>query len=289
MKVLFVGVFDATGRSTNNSQLVALKKAATQVYGYNYRDKAAILGPADRDEDLIAAIEKHRFDLVIYSKCNAISYDAFRKINHLTTTCLWFMDPIVSYDEEMRTKTALVDYFCCDKENVLNEALKINPKSFHVYEGFDATVDTPHDLVQVHDISFIGSLYGERKEMLYRIKKPVNIVSNAYGAEHAKMVSSTKINLNFCTGDGASDRIYKTLAAKGFLLTNDWVGREKTFIDGQEIVVFKDIDDLNEKIEYFLTHQEERIAIAEKGHQTVQQFTRESWGKRIIEIYESIK
>ena len=39
---------------------------------------------------------------------------------------VWFMDPLKTYDEEMRKKTSLVDYFCCDNENVLEEALKTN-------------------------------------------------------------------------------------------------------------------------------------------------------------------
>ena len=40
MKILFVGVFDKEGKSTNNSHILAIKKLGHQVSGYNYRQKA---------------------------------------------------------------------------------------------------------------------------------------------------------------------------------------------------------------------------------------------------------
>ena len=48
MKILFVGVFDTTRKSTNTSQLLAFKRLGYSVSGYNYREKARIYGPAKR-------------------------------------------------------------------------------------------------------------------------------------------------------------------------------------------------------------------------------------------------
>lgn len=287
MKVLFVGVFDSDGKSTNTSQLLAIKKLGHKVVGYNYRNKAMMVGNKQRDRHLCETIQNRNFDLVIFSKCNVVNCEVFKKATKKTKTCLWFMDPLISYDNEMRLKTALVDYFCCDKKNVLEESNKINKNSYHVFEGFDSTKEKPRDLKKKYDVAFIGNLYGDRKQNLLKINSKVDVFSSVFGEEHSKVVSQTKINLNFCTSNGASDRVYKTLAAGGFLLTNDWKGREKIFEDKKDLVIFKDIEDLNSKINYYLKNIDEAEAISKQGMKTVQKFTRENWARRIIEIYEN--
>ena len=138
-RVLFIGVFDKSFKSTNTSQLIALNKTGATVIGYNYRDKAVKIGADARDRDIIDTIINKNIDLVVFSKCNQVSYKTFREASILTKTCLWFMDPFVSYNEEMQIKTGLVDYFCCDKKDVFEAAKWINPNSFHVFEGFDSS------------------------------------------------------------------------------------------------------------------------------------------------------
>jgi len=289
MKILFIGVFDREGKSTNVSQILSLKKLGHEVSGYNYRQKAALMGNEGRDKDLVSTIRNRNFDLVIYSKCNVIALQTFREINKLTKTCMWFMDPLITYNQEIREKTTAVDYFCCDKENVLKEALKINKNSFHVFEGYDSDIDKPHNIKKQYDISFIGNIYGDRAQIINQINKPVNIISDAYSRKHALEVSKSKINLNLCTASGASDRVYKVLATKGFLISDDWYNREKYFIDGKDLIIFKNINDLNQKIEYYLQNPQETQKIAEYGCKTVQQFTRLNWAKQIINLYDEIK
>jgi len=289
LKILFIGVFEKYFRSTNTSQLLSFKKLGHRVVGYNYREKAAKIGSSERDTHLIQTVREHKFDLVVYSKCNQVDFKVFEEINKSTTTCLWFMDPLGTYNEEMRTKTQLVDYICCDKKNVLKEAQKFNSNAFYVCEGFDARNDRPHDVEKEDDITFIGNIYGDRLKKLKALNRPVNVISAAYGKEHSLAVSKSKINLNFCTGDGASDRVYKVLAARGFLLTDDWCGRSEMFTDEKDMVMFKDIEDLNNKIEFYLSNSSQAAQIAEQGYQTVQNYTRDHWAKRIIEIYEQIR
>ena len=288
MKILFVGVFDTSRHSTNTSQLLCLKRLGHEVSAYNYRAKAARLGNRTRDQHLVETIEARSFDLVIYSKCNQISSTAFTKIGELATTCLWFMDPLQTYTQEMREKTQLVDYFCCDKKNVLEEALLLNPNSFHVCEGFDEDVDRPMPADKCHDVSFIGTVYGDRADFMESLRPPPTLVTGCYGVEHAIAVGKSRINLNFCTNYGASDRIYKILAAGGFLLTNDWYGREDDFTDGEDLVIFEDSADLGNKVDYYLKHPGEAAQIAQKGHTTVQKYTRLKWAEKIVGLYEAL-
>ena len=289
IKVLFVGVFDWNRRSTNTSQLLSLKRVGVDVSGYDYRQKASLMGELKRDEHLIKTVREGSYDLIIYSKCNQVSYKVFTDNNIYTKTCLWFMDPLRTYDKEMRRKTALVNYFCCDKENVLEEALKINTNSFHVCEGFDSDVDKPQDVAKEYDVSFIGNIYGDRRKWISEIEKPVKIISSAYGKQHAVAVGKSRINLNFCTDDGASDRVYKILAAGGFLLTNDWKNREKHLTDGKECVIFNSNQDLNEKIEYYLNNFDEAQEIAANGLMVSRRWNRLEWAKNIVELYDKIE
>ena len=284
MKILFIGVFDTDRKSTNTSQLLAFKSLGHDVVGYNYKEKALKIGENERDRHLCKTVREYKFDLVVFSKCNFLSEDVFRKINKMAKTCLWFMDPLVSYDHAMRKRTALVDYVCCDKENVLEEALTINKNSFHVCEGFDQEVDRPHNIKKEYDVSFIGNIYGNRADIFDSIDFDIKIINNAYGSMHAKEVSKSRINLNLCTNEGASDRVYKIMAAGGFLLSNDWKNREKYFTDEEECVIFKDIEDLNNKIEYYLKNPELIKEIASNGFNKVQRFNRNNWAENILQF-----
>jgi spore maturation protein CgeB len=289
IKILFVGVFDKNFQSTNTSQLLALNELGVKVIGYNYRDKAAKIGAEARDQNLLDTVIDKNIDFVIFSKCNQVSFKTFHEISMLTKTCLWFMDPLVSYNQEMQIKTSLVDFFCCDKKDVFEAASWINHNSYHVFEGFDSTNDKPHDTNKQYDVSFIGNIYGDRHEKLSKIETKVDIISNAYGTQHALAVGKSRVNLNFCTSNGASDRVYKILAAKGFLLTDDWEGRKEIFKNNHDLVIFNGIEDLNEKIIFYLNNPQQAESIAEQGHKTVQEYTRNNWAKRIVEIYEQLK
>jgi len=58
---------------------------------------------------------------------------------------------------------------------------------------------------------------------------------------------------------------------------------ENDFIVGIDLDVFTDVDELRNKIQYYLEHEDERLKIAEHGYQTVQKFDRINWAKKIIE------
>jgi spore maturation protein CgeB len=288
MRILFVGVFDINRRSTNTSQILAFKKSGHNITGYNYRKRASALGNELRDKELINLVKERKFDLVVYSKCNVVSKHVFVENSKHSKICLWFMDPLVSYNQEMREKTCLVDYFCCDKLNVLDQATQYNNNSFHVCEGYDEEVDRPAQTDKEYNISFIGNLYGPRKQTLSQINHEVKIINNAFGHKHSEEVSRTKINLNFCTDGGASDRVYKVLAAGGFLISNDWAGRSDMFEENKDLVIFTDIKDLNDKINYYLNNTGKREEIAKQGNRTVQKYNRFSWAQQIINIHERL-
>ena len=88
--------------------------------------------------------------------------------------------------------------------------------------------------------------------------------------EMPKIFHLSKINLNFTTKPirtGLPLRIWDILAAGGFLLTNYQTEIPEYFEIGKDLEVFTSEQDLMEKIEYYLSHDEERIEIAKSGYQ----------------------
>lgn len=81
-------------------------------------------------------------------------------------------------------------------------------------------------------------------------------------------------------------RNFEIPGCKGFLLTSDADNLRDYYQDGKEIVIYKDFEDLIEKIRYYLKNDRERKKIAEAGYQkTLKEHTYE---KRFNEIFKTI-
>ncbi len=280
MKVVYSGAFNK--ESTNYSQSIELGKI-TELYQYPCKVIANKVGPTERDSHLIECVYKERPDLVLFAKGTGIDIRVIHECNKITSTCLWFMDayPHGNWDANLIEKLRHCTFVCCDKEAAIQEGSKYTDNIFKLCEGFDKEVDKPHTVLKDIDVSFIGGIYGNRRNIC--LAAGANVFTKVYGDKHANIVSRTKININSCTNNCASDRVYKILATKGFLLTDTWHGIE--FEDGKHLVVYNGINDLQDKIEYYLEHEEERNLIAEAGYLEVQQYSREFWAKNLIRIY----
>ena len=78
----------------------------------------------------------------------------------------------------------------------------------------------------------------------------------------------SKINLNItmCSiQTGLSQRIYDILGCGGFLLTNYQQEMFEYFEPDKEFVYYADYEDLMDKVDYYLEHDEERKLIAKRG------------------------
>lgn len=81
-------------------------------------------------------------------------------------------------------------------------------------------------------------------------------------------------------------RTFEVPACGGFLMSADADNLRDYYIDGKEIVIFNNKDDLGEKCKYYLEHEEERKKIAQAGYErTVKEHTYE---KRFKEIFRAM-
>lgn len=77
-----------------------------------------------------------------------------------------------------------------------------------------------------------------------------------------------KINLNITLRSiksGIPLRAFDIIGAGGFLLTNYQADFSDCFVPDEDFVYYESKEDLLQKLEYYLTHDDERIAIAENG------------------------
>lgn len=82
-------------------------------------------------------------------------------------------------------------------------------------------------------------------------------------------------------------RTFEVLACGGFLLTGDADNLKDYYVDGKEIVIFKNKQDMAEKCKYYLAHEKERLAVAKAGYErTVKEHTYEQRFKEIFKYLQ---
>lgn len=146
----------------------------------------------------------------------------------------------------------------------------------------------------------------ERRRALIELSKHyrVNVYSNSdvsdllriqycgsvdYWSEMPKVFRMSKINLNFTIPNiksGIPLRIWDVLGCGGFLLTNYQAEIPYYFKEGEDLVCFDGLEDLCEKVGYYLEHEEERKQIAWNGYRKVRE--KHSYIERIRTILDTV-
>lgn len=88
--------------------------------------------------------------------------------------------------------------------------------------------------------------------------------------EMPKVFQASKINLNMTMRPietGLSLRIWDILGCGGFLLTNYQAEIPDYFEIGRDLETYESLEELEEKVHYYLTHEEERVEIAINGYE----------------------
>jgi len=149
-----------------------------------------------------------------------------------------------------------------------------------------------HDNVEPQKkVIFVGS-YSYHPEYPYR-QELIDFLKNTYrdgafehwGSEGLGVIRGAELNYLYAqtkivVGDSLilpkhtyywSDRVYETIGRGGFLIHPYIKGLEEEFTDKEDIVYYKhgDLKDLENKINYYLIHDEEREAIRRAGNEKV--------------------
>lgn len=95
-----------------------------------------------------------------------------------------------------------------------------------------------------------------------------------YASELPYIFHYSRINLNITLKSiktGIPLRAIDIMSAGGFLLTNFQADFLDYFVPDEDFVYYNDLQDLNEKIDYYLSHEQERQRIAANGRNKIRQ------------------
>ena len=124
------------------------------------------------------------------------------------------------------------------------------------------------------DVGFVGTDGGlPRKLYLQEIREryPRSAIGWAPHTRIGETYRSSKLVFNYAIRNDINMRVFEALGAGRCLLTNAIRdnGFEELFRDREHLVVYHSPQELWELLDYYLTHDEEREAIARRGHALV--------------------
>lgn len=183
-------------------------------------------------------------------------------------------------------------------EQVIDEIAAADPD---FYRGKDTFLDTRRYLT-AHQYIGIKLASAERIETLRRIAKNFDLTLytrsdhsvlpgvRCPGGVHTltempKVFQASKINLNITMRPietGLSLRVWDILGCGGFLLTNYQAEIPEYFEIGKDLETYESMEELEQKIRYYLAHEEKRVEIAINGYEKTAKF--HTYEMRIAEM-----
>lgn len=187
-------------------------------------------------------------------------------------------------------------------DRVVSEIASADPQFYH---GTDTFMDTDRYLV-AHQYIGMKLAAVERQRTLAALAEHFSVnlytrsdastlpkVHNRGGAstltEMPKVFQASKINLNMTMRPietGLSLRVWDVLGCGGFLLTNYQAELPSYFEIGKDLDAYESLPELLEKVQYYLTHEEERIEIAIHGYEKTARL--HSYENRLAEMIQMI-
>ena len=234
------------------------------------------------------AFDQHRPDIVLVIRGNALDPTllAYMKNRGAHLVGWWIKD--VTKPQNLYTDVPLYDTYYCIHHNFSQGGVRYLPAW-----SVDRNRYYPADLPTFrHDVVFVGIWNPKRQSFLETLlaydlaivgpgwstrtlsTNPAlarKVIKNAmHGDELTRFYQSARIVLNINQWEsheasGTTLRVTDVPACGSFLLTEYSGGLEELFELNKEIVSFTTPADMKEKIDYYLTHDEERKRIALAG------------------------
>lgn len=173
----------------------------------------------------------------------------------------------------------------------------------------------PLNLPLLHQVTFVGQVHGNRKDILEALAK-ANCPVKAWGLgwpngrlpqdEMIRVFNQSRINLNLSNASTSTSnawwrrllrrspeypqqlkgRDFEVTGCGGFLLTGRVEGLDEYYDDGKEVVCYGALSDLADKAYYYLTHDSERAAIARAGYERTRR--EHTYVHRFSDIFQTI-
>lgn len=177
----------------------------------------------------------------------------------------------------------LFDYILSDQMFIsLLKQQGIQSCSYSFAMSFYPNVHQQLETERIYDLTFIGTVNSVVRPERSRYLKRLSILSsryqllftdNAYGQEYVKLLNQSKIVFNYSEFHTMNPRVYESSACGALLfIEEDNLDIAHYFKDREHCIYYNE-ENLEELIDYYLTHEDERQLIASNGCKRIQSFT----------------
>lgn len=179
-----------------------------------------------------------------------------------------------------------IDYVAFNNKNHMNN-INVKCNKIHLPYGISKKFyDVDYNEEKIHEISFIGGINPERQKYInqYSIK-----TFELYGENYVREMQKSKICFNKSISNDLNAKNLEIIGSGTFMLSN-FNETFLNFMDNNEYVremLYKDDDELDKKIKYYLSHDIEREEISKKAREYV--FNNHSYEKRSEYLLSQIK
>lgn len=248
-------------------------------------------------------VQNHRWDIIWLDKALEVKPAIINEMHKQQDGCrVIFYSPDNMLLSPNQTRSylhalPLYDLQVTTKSHNIVELKKLGAgEVLFVDKAFDPNTHRPIHLTDEEksfwgaDVGFVGGFEQERYETMLKLAEAgINLIARGpgwepyvhqhpnltvlpgwvYDDDYARSICATKINLGFLRKialDKQTARSIEIPACGGFMLAERTDEHLRLFAEGKEAEFFGDLDELLNKILYYLEHDMEREQIAQAGH-----------------------
>ena len=216
--------------------------------------------------------------------------DSFiKKLTDKTFSVFWMHDAVLNKKRHhLSKKAALCSLASSPYLNSCRSFKKFGSKNIaQIFQGFEEDWCQKRDTKKKHQVTFIGSIYGDRGIYINHLARHGYRVFNkkCTHEESAHFYNHSKVCLNLVPGECFSNRSMRVMGSGAFLFSQMNQDLKAAFKDGEELVLWDGKKELIDGVKYWLSHNEERNKIAAAGHKAIQNYT---WTKQMEKLVRAI-
>jgi hypothetical protein len=247
-----------------------------KVWGLNYPEYIKPFSEIEKWADVIFIIENYTSG---WLPIEELSKSKKLKI-------FWSIDShCVLQQHQMLCKVLNIDILLNSTEYYIPMFKGLVKKSHWFPNSYPEDLIKPLQIEKTVDIGFCGNILN-RGDLInhlskYNLKQDIFVI----GDDMVRAINSYKIHVNRNISNDINYRTFETCGCGTLLFTNHTPGLEKLFKINEEVVIYNNFSDLDNKINYFLKNESARIKIETAGCERVKKdHTYDERAKLLIEI-----
>ncbi len=234
-------------------------------------------------KEILKAIDREKPDWVFLTGSRTLPVDVLLQIKQRAKLLLWDADANSedrrkTWEERLHVPDIIVTSVLAIAQEFKSKTNKIvwMPQYYdNIY--YKSTIPVN----QQFDIVFLGGLDTRRKEILHKLSQKFSVAYHwhMFGSEMANSYNQAKIALGINWNQTSyeyvgpfttSDRIFKAMGCGIFYLVDPIKNIELLFKPEVHLGMYNGTyEDLEEKIEYWLEHEQERLEVAKQGQEEI--------------------